>query len=88
MTNITYRTYGGHPWIPQYVEAIDLDKCLGCGRCVKICSRGCLTLVSYVDEDDTERFIASIAAKDKCIGCQACGKTCVRNSYTFQPLEI
>lgn len=87
MTILAYRTYGGHPWIPQFVAAIDRDKCLGCGRCVKVCSQQCLAMESYIDEDDTERFIAVVANKDMCIGCQACGKTCVRGCHTFNSLE-
>ncbi len=87
MTVLTYKTYGGNPWIPQYVKSVDEDKCLGCGRCVKVCAQQCLSLESYVDEDDTERYIAAISNRDNCIGCQSCGKTCVRGCYEYETLS-
>ena len=89
MTALSYKTLGGIPWTPYYVDSLDISKCLGCARCVKVCSQQCLGLESYYDEEaDTERYIATISNKDLCIGCQACGKTCVRNCYSFQPLDI
>lgn len=88
MPALTNRTYGGKPWIPQFATEIDTAKCLGCGRCVKVCSHQCLTLESFLDDDDTERYTAAIVQRDDCIGCQACGKTCVRGCYTFTPLEV
>lgn len=88
MKEITFLTFGGHTWTPKYVENPDIEKCLGCGRCIKICSQGCIALTQYIDEDDSERFIASIKNKEACIGCQACGKACVRGCYTFSSLEV
>lgn len=85
---LTYQTFSGIPWTPYYVEAIDPDKCLGCGRCIKICSQKCLGLQDYTDDEGTERFIATIADKGLCIGCQACGKVCVRGAYNFQPKKV
>lgn len=81
---LSYQTYGGSPWIPLYVEGIDTSKCLGCGRCVKLCVQKCLGLESFEDDEGTERHVAIIAQKDRCIGCQACGSICVRHCYTFK----
>lgn len=88
MAVLTFKTYGGEAWIPKYVKAIDEEKCLGCGRCVKVCTQQCLSLKSFVDEDDTERYISSISNRNHCIGCQSCGKTCVRGCYSFAALEV
>lgn len=81
---LTSKTFGGFPWTPLYVEAIDADQCLGCGRCVKLCVQQCLSLESFTDDEGTERFIAQIANKNQCIGCQACGRICVRHAYIFK----
>jgi Nif-specific ferredoxin III len=56
---------GGEIWIPTFVESLNQEKCIGCGRCFKICPRGVLELVGlnaggdYVrveggDEDDDD----------------------------------
>ncbi|HEY8909871.1 MAG TPA: ferredoxin [Desulfosporosinus sp.] len=84
---VSYKTYSGLPWTPEYVEVIDKSKCLGCGRCVKLCVQKCLGLESFEDDEGTERHVAIIANKDHCIGCQACGSICIRKCYTFKELS-
>jgi len=32
----------GEQWTPSFVTALDDQKCIGCGRCFKVCSRGVL----------------------------------------------
>ncbi|TGE32526.1 ferredoxin [Desulfosporosinus sp. Sb-LF] len=81
---LIYKTFGGLPWTPRYVEAVDSALCLGCGRCVKLCGQQCLGLESFEDDEGTERHIAKIDNKALCIGCQACGRICVRRCYTFK----
>lgn len=81
---LVYKTFGGSPWTPLFVEEIDTSQCLGCGRCVKLCVQKCLGLESFEDDEGTERHIAKITNKDQCIGCQSCGSICVRHCYTFK----
>ncbi|WP_236614316.1 4Fe-4S binding protein [Stutzerimonas azotifigens] len=42
---ITGRTRGGSEWVPQFVTAVDAQKCIGCGRCYKVCPRDVFELV-------------------------------------------
>ena len=52
---ITGRTRGGAEWVPQFVTAVDAQRCIGCGRCYKVCPRDVFELVErsgMVDEDD------------------------------------
>lgn len=84
-------TRGGTPWTPQYVESIDPKKCIGCGRCFKVCARDVLALVERGDEDlddddwDEEETNALMTVKNPldCIGCGACGRTCPKGCFTF-----
>jgi Nif-specific ferredoxin III len=85
----------GETWTPTFVAALDQEKCIGCGRCFKVCPRGVLELVGlnaegeYVrveDEDDDdeeyEKKVMTIAHKELCIGCTACSKICPKKCYT------
>ena len=85
-------TRDGRDWQPAYLLAIDEKKCIGCGRCFKVCPRDVLTLVDRgeddeIDEDDwdDEDAKALMIVKDPmdCIGCGACGRTCPKGSFSF-----
>ncbi|WP_316859714.1 ferredoxin III, nif-specific [uncultured Cohaesibacter sp.] len=56
MTAIVGLTLGGSEWTPQFVEALDSKKCIGCGRCFRVCSRNVFELVEResLDLDDEE----------------------------------
>ncbi|RBP03482.1 Nif-specific ferredoxin III [Roseiarcus fermentans] len=45
-----FTTRDGSDWTPEYLTAINPDKCIGCGRCFKVCSRDVMHLHG-VDED-------------------------------------
>ena len=45
MAFLTGKTRSGLDWIPQFVTAINLKECIGCGRCYIVCSRDVLDLV-------------------------------------------
>ncbi|MGK7945030.1 MAG: ferredoxin III, nif-specific [Microcystaceae cyanobacterium] len=96
MANLTGLTFGKLDWVPQFVKDIDISKCIGCGRCFKVCGRDVLQLVGvneegeFVDEDDDdddiERQVMTVANQIKCIGCQACSRICPKNCYTHEAL--
>jgi Nif-specific ferredoxin III len=81
MSNVTR---DGTPWTPQYLIAIDHGVCIGCGRCVKVCGRGVMTLVGRnedgeivdLDDDDVERKVMTLSKEGACIGCGACSRVC------------
>jgi Nif-specific ferredoxin III len=73
---------------------IDREKCVGCGRCYKVCGRGVLELrgvnedgelvpLGGDDEDEIERKVMDLADAGACIGCGACGKVCARSCQTY-----
>ncbi len=84
MAYITSFTKGKKSWVPNFVVAVDGEKCIGCGRCMKICARGVLA-PKEVDEEDSAKMFASVAKPEDCIGCEACGRTCKKGAFTFEP---
>ncbi len=44
-------TRGGAVWTPAFVSALDQHKCIGCGRCFKVCPREVFELVDREDVD-------------------------------------
>lgn len=92
---ITGRTRGGSEWVPQFVTAVDAQKCIGCGRCYKVCPRDVFELVErsgMVDEDDDlydeddEMMVMAIADGLDCIGCKACAAVCPKQCHSHQAL--
>jgi len=83
-------TRDGTPWEPRYIESIDSTRCIGCGRCFKVCSRGVLEMKGIdedgemvaADDDDAERMVMAIVAKGQCIGCYACAMVCGTDAQT------
>lgn len=88
----TLKTKGGGDWTPMYVAAIDHDRCIGCGRCYKVCGRSVLALIDKPFEEEEDEFgddmgnkVMSIKDGEDCIGCEACARTCTKKCYTHAP---
>ncbi len=92
----------GATWTPTFVSKLDDTKCIGCGRCFKVCPRGVLELVGLTedgerisvdidDDDDDEEYekkVMTIAHQELCIGCTACSKICPKKCYTHAPVSV
>ncbi len=95
MSSLTGLTRGGTSWTPKFVAEINLETCLGCGRCLKVCGRGVLGLRAldeegeFVDDEDEEfeRKVMTIVNGDLCIGCEACSRVCPKKCHTHAPHE-
>lgn len=94
MSDFSITLPSGAKWTPRFVQGIDEAKCIGCGRCFRVCPRGVLELVGLdedgqrigldPDEDDEEyeKKVMTVARADLCIGCTACSRICPKKCYT------
>ena len=90
MANITGKTKGGSEWTPEFATFLDPKKCIGCGRCYKVCPRNVLDLVEREldddgDDEDDNMMVMSLANAMDCIGCGSCGRVCPKSCYTYAP---
>ncbi len=82
-------TRDGRSWVPRFLDAIDLDACIGCGRCYKACGQGVMAPIEKpVDDDDDDdedcaAMVMGIADAGACIGCEACARACAKKAHTF-----
>lgn len=97
MENITGVTRGGVKWEPNFIDDLNQETCIGCGRCYKVCPRDVFDLVErdFADEDeddddfsDEPTMVMAIADAMDCIGCQSCAKVCPKNCHTHAPAEL
>lgn len=90
------RTRGGATWTPEFVTALDAKKCIGCGRCYKVCPRDVFELVDrgevmeaddddFYDDDDEMKVMTLKDAMD-CIGCMSCARVCPKQCHTHEAL--
>jgi Nif-specific ferredoxin III len=89
---MTYATRDGRPWEPEFLLAINPEKCIGCGRCFKVCGRAVMTLKGLTeegelislddDDDEIEKKVMVLDNAGGCIGCGACARVCPTNCQT------
>lgn len=78
-------TRGGNHWIPMFLQEIDATRCIGCGRCYKVCGREVMELAEYEGEDEAMSMAMTIVNPENCIGCQACSRVCPKKCHSHAP---
>jgi len=90
---MSHITRDGRSWAPDFLLAIDGEKCIGCGRCYKVCGREVMTLkglnedgelvpLDDEEDDEVEKKIMVMNDTGACIGCGACARVCPTNCQT------
>lgn len=92
---ITGLTKGGTEWTPQFAIELDQSKCIGCGRCYKVCPRDVFELVERDEdeidedmEDDDQMSVMTLKNALDCIGCGACARVCPKNCHTHESMPL
>ncbi|MCS3689181.1 ferredoxin III, nif-specific [Bradyrhizobium elkanii] len=92
---MSFATRDGRDWTPDHLISIDANKCIGCGRCFKVCGRDVMTLRGINesgelvdldndddDDDEIEKKIMVLNDQGACIGCGACARVCPASCQT------
>ena len=89
-----FTTRDGAPWEPSYLTEINGERCIGCGRCYKVCARDVMVLMAVNEDDELvacnddddeefERKLMVLTNPGNCIGCGACARVCPKDCQTF-----
>ena len=88
MAYVTAKTKGGGEWVQKFVESIDKEKCIACGRCYKCYPSAVMTMDVEEDEDGDEQKFMILVNAENCLGCMACAKVCPKACYVHTPMEV
>lgn len=82
-------TRDGRPYAPSYLLNISPERCIGCGRCFKVCGLPVMELKGLTedgeliaidpdddDDDEVEKKVMAVSDAGACIGCGACARVC------------
>ncbi len=80
----------GEEYTQKFIDSLDAENCIGCGRCYKVCGQGVFNLIDRADldleDDDYEdegAMVMTIEKDGECIGCEACYKVCPKKCHSF-----
>lgn len=59
------------------IEIKNKQDCCGCGGCMNVCPKGCITM-----KEDNEGFLYPEVNKDQCVQCGLCEKVCPVINFT------
>jgi Nif-specific ferredoxin III len=90
-------TRGGKPWTPVFIQSINEEECIGCGRCYKVCGFEVLDLKGVTEDGDIvdldsdeeiEKKVMTVANAENCTGCKACSRVCGKGCQTHAPADV
>jgi ferredoxin len=67
----------------NFLPAVDLDECTGCGKCVSACPVEAMTLVSANDPHRPNRKQAKLN-EEICLGCGVCTRVCPEKGLSLR----
>lgn len=84
--NVVANSKQYHYWILEMIEILNKKNCSGCGACVEICPKNCISL-----QPDSEGFLYPLINNTKCINCGLCNKSCPfaqKESLSYSPIIV
>lgn len=77
----------GEQWVPAFVEYVDLERCVGCGLCAKVCVGGCYEMREVPEREVSVsikgkrrnfvvRRVAVVVNSENCVGDCHCHLIC------------
>jgi len=90
-------TRGGKPWTPVFIQSINEEECIGCGRCYKVCGFEVLDLKGVTEDGDIvdldsdeeiEKKVMTVANAENCTGCKACSRVCGKGCQSHAPADV
>ncbi|HMU90683.1 MAG TPA: ferredoxin III, nif-specific [Pseudomonadales bacterium] len=63
MSDFSVTLPNGHAWTPRFVQTLNETRCIGCGRCYRVCGRDVFELVGLTEEG--ERIVVKMTAADE-----------------------
>lgn len=94
MSSFSVTLPSGETWTPQFVQNINEESCIGCGRCFKVCTQAVMKLMGINEDDemcdpfdDGEEIVRKVMTLDKdgsCIGCGSCEAVCGTKAQTHE----
>lgn len=66
----------------MFVVIVDIEKCVACGACVKVCPNQMFALT----EEDGRQYVVRKGDPGDCIGCYSCEASCEEGA--IQVMEL
>lgn len=60
-------------WVMACKIIIDTERCKGCGLCVEVCNRNCITISATSNKNG---YFPAVANDAECTGCANCAVIC------------
>lgn len=74
----------------NYIPEISMDKCIGCGKCAKVCPVLALKMEEKTIGESGQKMKYAVLDSEICLGCGVCARNCPTKAIMLQrrPIQI